>query len=358
MTTDMQALTTLREVLLPLTSLPPPEIAALAWLELPGHQPPWQRTGLQVRRGQQFTLFAAGRIYWSARHPDRHGGPSFHLWARVAPGGRIVNLAATSGTFTADISGELELGIYMGVWRDRFGTLGTGHELYARLSGKLGCWAVIWNNSALDALARLKGECANTFITAEHTRLQTPYESPTGWEYLLETGFAEIFHGSAQGIRVDAADAQGILTYPIDVPLDDSTRLTWRWRADELPSDLAEDSVHTHDYVSIGTEFDNGRDLTWIWSAALAPDTHFHCPTRAWTARETHYVVRRGNAQPGTWFTESRWVRADVARAMGEPPQRIVRVWLIALASFQHRRARAEFAEIELEHANGRVRVL
>jgi hypothetical protein len=89
-------------------------IASEVWCELPGNQPPWQPTGLAIKRGQSFSLFAAGRIQWSATHAARYGGPRFHLWARVSPGCRIVNLSADSGSFTADVAGEIELGIYMG----------------------------------------------------------------------------------------------------------------------------------------------------------------------------------------------------------------------------------------------------
>ena len=54
-----------------------------------------------------------------------HGGAGFHLWARVSPGGRIVNMIRDSTSFTADVDGELQLGIYLGMWGDAFGRLDT-----------------------------------------------------------------------------------------------------------------------------------------------------------------------------------------------------------------------------------------
>jgi len=42
---------------------------------------------------------------------------------------------------------------------------------------------------------------------------------------------------------------------------------------------------------------------------------------------------------------------------MGEPPARIVAVWLIAVSLFQHGRGEAEFAQIELSSAGERVEV-
>ncbi|MGD9600747.1 MAG: DUF3047 domain-containing protein [Gammaproteobacteria bacterium] len=337
-------------------------LACERWMRLPGQVPPWQPTGCHVQAGQQYSLFAGGRIRWSRTHPDRHGGPSFHLWARVRPGGRCVNLAANSGTFTADVSGEIELGIYMGRWRDAAGTLATSHDLYARLSGELGCWLVVWRHAALTDLARLRAAVPASILAAEEARLAAPVTPPAGWDYLLDTGQSEIFRESVcdghRAIEIEARDDQGILITPVDVPLTPATRLQWTWCADALPSTLAEDRTHTHDYVAIAAEFDDGRDLTWNWSAALPPETYFACPVPAWRARETHLVVRCGNPVPGRWYTESRAVHADVARSMGMPAGRIVRVWLIALATFQHGVARARFRDIAFEFDDHRVRVL
>ena len=114
----------------------------------------------------------------------------------------------------------------------------------------------------------------------------------------------------------------------------------------------------THDYVSIATEFDNGRDLTWIWSSTLAHGVHFACPVKVWSARETHYVVRSGEDRLATWYEESRHVHADVMQSMGPPPPRITAVWLIAVSTFQHRTARASFAAISLGNASESVTVL
>ncbi len=339
-------------------------------MTLPGNVPPWQATGFRLSKGQQFSLFADGRLGWSERNPTLHGGPRFHLWARINPGGRTVNLTADSGTFTADVTGELELGIYMGLWADALGTLATSVDLYSRLQGALRCAIIVWQRPAAESLAQLCAHQAHPWLQEEWARLRSPAVPPKGWQYLAETGQAEIFrddtaraphaHGAAcaREILLDAEDDQGIITHPADFPLGPDTRLCWRWSAECLPSRLAEDRPQTHDYFSIATEFDNGRDLTWIWSAALAPGTHFPCPVAAWSARETHFVVQRGNPQAGEWHAHNRGVHADVGVAMGTPPSRIVRVWLICVATFQHARACARFADIRLEGAGRSLRIL
>lgn len=38
---------------------------------------------------------------------------------------------------------------------------------------------------------------------------------------------------------------------------------------DLLPSEVREDTLTTHDYMSIAVEFDNGQDITCYWSAEL-----------------------------------------------------------------------------------------
>ena len=81
------------------------------------------------------------------------------------------------------------------------------------------------------------------------------------------------------------------------------TTLRWSWRVDQLPIDLAEDTLPSHDYVSIAAEFDDGQDLTYYWSAALPEGTVYRCPIPTWASRETHVVVRsgRGHAGTGCW---------------------------------------------------------
>jgi hypothetical protein len=110
--------------------------------------------------------------------------------------------------------------------------------------------------------------------------------------------------------------------------------------------------------VSVAAEFDNGRDLTWIWSSTLPPGEHFACPVKVWSARETHYVVRSSGDRLQTWYDEARHVHADVLESMGPPPARITAVWLIAMSTFQHRTARASFAGISLSDGRESVEIL
>jgi hypothetical protein len=321
---------------------------------LPGNEPPWRDTGLLVVAGQAYSVFARGVLGWSARRPDLHGGPRFHLWARVAGGGTIVNLREDTDTFIADRSGRLELGLYMGVWANAQGDLASGTQAYARLSGALAVSLLVWRGlplTGLTALLAMRPDLA--CLTAERQRLTGTEPPPVGWEYLLEAGHAAFYRSghTPEGlpcIDFSGEDDQGILVRAVDFPLTPATRLAWRWRVDAQPSALAEDTPATHDYLSVAAEFDDGRDLTWIWSSTLTPGHHFACPIHAWAARETHWVTRSGRADFGQWVSETRAVHADVAHALGPLPARIVRIWLIVVATFQHGRFQASVADIRL----------
>ncbi len=332
------------------------------WTVLPGNQRPWRKSGLVLARGQHYTLLADGVIHWSERHPQLHGGPGFHLWARVHPGGRIVNVTRQSGSFVADVDGELELGIYLGMWQDDFGALATPQSAYARLHGELPVIAIRWPGTAQHGLEKLSGIVHHPGLDAEIARLRSPAVLPAGWDYLRETGITDIYrscdHHGRGAICLDARDDQGIIRKAVDWALTPTTSLHWRWRLDQHPSEVAEDTHLTHDYVSLAAEFDNGRDLTWIWSSSLARDYHFHCPIKVWQKRETHWVVRTGEDPRSCWLDEYRRVHDDVNAAMGPPPSRIVGIWLICVATFQHGTAHAAFTGIELVDGNQRLSVL
>ena len=330
---------------------------------MPGNQPPWQATGLTVQRGQAYSLFADGLIHWSKRYPHLHGGPSFHLWARINPSGRAVNLTSNSDTFVADTSGELELGIYMGMWADEIGSLKSKDDLYRPLSGELDVVVVLHHSDPLKSLESLCQQTGTPVaIVTEAARLRSPDKTPHGWHYLHEAGYANIYQqqqtSNGRVVHAHANNDQGILRHPVDFPLTPTTTLQWRWRVEEHPSTDPEDQAISHDYISLAAEFDNGRDLTWIWSSCLKPGTFFQCPIKVWQDRETHYVIRSCNDKLHQWYSETRNVYDDVAESMGPPAERITAVWLIALSTFHHRVARASFAAITLSNEEFEISVI
>ena len=193
--------------------------------------------------------------------------------------------------------------------------------------------------------------------------------APQGWSYLPELGAKDIFQlvprpasGPAPQMHVLTQRDVGILTRPASLPLDAATTLSWRWKMTRLPSAVAEDVTPGHDYFSIAVKFDNGQDLTYMWSAVLPVEHGFRCPLRNWKDRETHVVVRSGQGDFGRWLAEERNVLADYARHVGgPPPARITEVWLIANSSIQRTEGAMDYADITVgprRRAARRVRVL
>jgi len=201
------------------------------------------------------------------------------------------------------------------------------------------------------------------YVPAEKPGLAVP---PQGWAYLPELamlGPADIYHvinraaddsGPARQMRAHTANNVGILTRDVSIPLTARTTLGWRWKIDELPSKLPETIALQHDYFSIAVKFENGRDLTYMWSASLPRNQGFDCPLAGWTGREYHVVVRSGSVGLGKWLAEKRNVAADYDRYIGgKAPGRIVQVWLIANTVIQHGQATASFGDIAIGQGPG-----
>jgi hypothetical protein len=331
-------------------------------VHLPGNVPPWTDTGVRIAKGDEVSILAEGSIVRSAE-AGLVSRPRFALWARVGGRGPIWTGTRDTQSFRAARDGVLELAIYNGEWKTPDGVLGTPLEAYASASGAIQALILHWRGEAQGGLEVLAAAAANEpLIAAELARLSSPAIRPAGWSYLWFLGQSDTFRAlrseGRQSIGCVTEDDCAILRRPVDLPLGEDTEISWRWKIDALPSRAAEDSLLCHDYLSVAVEFDNGRDLSWIWSSRLAPETHFHCPIPEWTPRETHYVIRSGDSGLGEWQTERRQVLADYRRSMGEPPARIVAVWLIAVSLFQHGKGAAQFADIEVRSAGQRVEVV
>jgi hypothetical protein len=114
-------------------------------------------------------------------------------------------------------------------------------------------------------VAGLLGACDGPDpVQAEAARLATDLQPPEGWDYLWYLGPGEIFRpgtplpSGQPTLCCDTHGDVGILRRPVPTPLEPGTALRWRWRVDALPADLREDTLPSHDYLSIAVEFDDG----------------------------------------------------------------------------------------------------
>jgi hypothetical protein len=338
-------------------------LAAAHLVRLPANVPPWTDIGIRVAKGDEVTILAEGRVIVSAE-AGLESRPRYALWARIGGRGPVWTGTRDTQSFRCDRAGALELAIYNGEWKSPDGVLGTPLEAYAGLTGEIEALVMLWRGEARDGLAALQSAApGEPLVEAELARMANPAVRPAGWNYLWFLGQSETFRAlrprdGRPCIGCVTDDDVAILRRPVALALGPDTEISWRWRVASLPSSRQEDTLLCHDYLSVAVEFENGRDLSFYWSAALPTETHFACPIPQWNPRETHLVVRSGAEGLGLWQHERRNVFADYSRAIGAPPARIVAVWLIAVSLFQHGRGEAEFADIALTSAGERVELV
>lgn len=327
-------------------------ICEYRFFDIPSYQKPWFDTGLDVEAGDNLTSFAAGNTQFKDLPITLE--PNFQLWFRIGQDGKIFRGTRDSHSFTIEQSGRLYLASYFpGEWSNKTGELVTPDEVYDMVTGNIVVLLIRWQGNTLDGLKNLAEHSdANNLIAMEIDRLVSPIITPEGWDYLWFVGPAEIYQSRAvpekqSAICCHTHNDVGLLQKPVSLPFKPNTRLRWSWKIDTLPSTVREDTLPTHDYLSIAVEFDNGQDITYYWSAELPPETVFRCPIPTWTARETHVVIRSGSQGLGEWLNEERDIYQDYSDAIGGViPGNIVKVWLIALSLFQHEEGVCQYADI------------
>jgi hypothetical protein len=206
-----------------------------------------------------------------------------------------------------------------------------------------------------------------TWAADEVDRQNNQKNPPPGWNYIWELYASEIFtevkapkgaNAPARAILLHMNNDGNIMETHAPFDLTPETTLKWKWRADKLPSQVSENSIPTHDYMSIAVKFDNGKDLTFMWSHDMEVDHHFECPLPGWTHRETHVVARSGKADMGKWLSEEKNILDYYAKAIGgEPPKRVTQVWLIAVSVFQKTEGISQFGDIVLEDGKNTLKV-
>ena len=242
--------------------------------------------------------------------------------------------------------------------------LATPPEAYDLVSGGFTILVIRWRVDPLEGLRALAAHGdVNGYINDEIDRLANPVTPPKDWSYLWFLGPAEVYRSFERSGRAGAICCRthrdtGLLIKDTPLAFEPGTRLRWSWKVDKLPSKRGEDRLETHDYLSIAVEFDNGQDITYLWSSELPVEKSFRCPIPTWAARETHVVVRSGEQGLGEWRDEERDVFADYAVAIGGPaPARIVRVWLIAVSLFQGDEGECQYSDIAFVTSDGIVPV-
>jgi Protein of unknown function (DUF3047) len=283
----------------------------------------WQNSGVAVRADQAFTVRASGPL-WLQKGLALGFEPRLVVWVRID--GQLRKLISNETSFIAWTDGPVEVMVKdFRPWSDSCGNQANAAP-GGTVEGAIEVLVAAWAADVPPGFAAPAGNGA-----------------PEGWIYHQQTGDAGIYRPQPDGsILIDTRGDAGILTKAVDVELGPQTTISWDWLVEVLPSSRLEDIAAHHDYLSVAAEFDNGLDLTWMWSAGLPTECVFQCPLPYWCDLETHLVVRSDPADIGRWCHEERNVAADYARSIGGPmPKRIVRLWLIAASVFQRQPGRA-----------------
>ena len=192
----------------------------------------------------------------------------------------------------------------------------------------------------------------NGYVDEEIYRLVNPVTPPKDWSYLWFLGPAKVYRSFEREGRAAICCRThrdtGLIIKEAPLAFEPGTRLRWSWKSTGCRRNC-EDRLETHDYLSIAVEFDNGQDITYLWSSELPVEKNFRCPIPTWAARETHVVVRSGAQGLGEWATRN----ATSSRITPRPsaprrPPRIVRVWLIAVSLFQGDEGKCQYSDIAL----------
>lgn len=341
-------------------------VRTVSTFDIPATQPPWTDTGIDLGVHDQTSLFVVGQVFMS-RALDIWFSASNTFWFRIGEHGEARKASCPSLTVRTEVPGRLYVcGLFSGSWADTTGTLATPIENYEKGDGRISVGAIHWAQDAEAMLAEVAGgDPSNPGVelaARELEHIQACPETPPGWKHFWELGYSEIYQqkSGANGplMCCHSHGNSGILQKDVDRPLTPSTRVRWKWKVDQLPSRRAEDTLPTHDYLSVAFEFENGRDLSYYWSSKLPVNMSFDCPMPGWENRETHLVVRSGTESLGQCFSEERNLFDDYVKAIGAPPSRIVRAWFIAVSSFQRGEGRCEYSELFIEDGDQSFAVL
>ncbi|UTW04236.1 DUF3047 domain-containing protein [Amphritea atlantica] len=319
---------------------------------------PWTQTLGQLTAGQSVTFLLNGR-WWIVKEMDLWVEPGVAFHARI-DGGHSYNPMNNSGTMLADRSGVLEIARSVGEFSNPRGELFTPPEHYTAAQGSIEGVAIVWQDDPLQGLIQLSAAGdVEGLVSAEIKRLSHESSLPAGWHYMYMFGDGGIFTGNHEGhIDCNTHKDVGILQYPIEMPLEKGLGISWQWLVEQLPADVAEDAVLSHDYLSIAVEFDDGKDITYMWSSSLPEGKVFQCPLPRWSEIETHVVQRSGATELGKELKEQRDLYSDYQQYIGGSATQVTRIWLIANSVFLRSSGRCSYSDIALQSGSKIVKVL
>lgn len=336
------------------------ELASVSLHTIQGGQLPWLDTGIDVKKGQAITFLLDGVLDLGA---DIKIQPGVAFWVGFNKQKPMYVSGQNTATIKALESGRLYFARSITEWKNKKGELATPREHYQAVKGGIHVLTMVWKGNPEKGINQVVSSGVEyPLLLVEKQRLKSPSQLPKGWKNMWLFGNAGIFkdnhHHKRRQIDVFSHKDVGILQKDVNAALVPNTTVSWEWIVEQLPSKKAENAVPTHDYLSIAVEFDDGQDLTYMWSSELEVGTVFRCPLPRWASVETHYVIRNKASDLKKWLNEKRNIYDDYKKYIGGPAKRITKVWFIANTVFLQGYGIGSFRNITINNKNANLKVL
>jgi len=335
-----------------------PEVSKVVEFNLENQDMPWTKELFKVKEGQQITFLLDGKWWFSKEH-NMWVEPGIVFHAKVS-NEDYYNAGSNTGTMTASKNGRLTIARSLGEFKNPKGELSYPEDVYKKGQGYVDGVAILWEGDALDGLYKLsaQGDISGIIHREIQRQVYVP-PLPKGWKNIfLFDNLGLFFQTGPREISCHTHKNVGILQKDVDVPITNKLKFTWDWIVEQLPSKLPETNAGTHDYLSIAIKFDDGQDLTYMWSSSVEKELHFRCPLHGWKEIETHLVQRSGEKDLNKWLNESRNVEEDYKKTIGGKAKKVVQVWFIANTLFMRGTGKCKYSNIEFHDGNKKIVVL
>ncbi|APD13663.1 hypothetical protein RO07_05685 [Pandoraea pulmonicola] len=174
-------------------------------------------------------------------------------------------------------------------------------------------------------------------------------------------------------IHAQVDESASGIAQKLDIPIHTGAKLTWRWRADALPTDADIRTKRFDDApVRIALAFDgdpakltmqdhlhrelarlvSGRELPYATLVYTWGDRQFskdEVIANPYTGRIRSVVVERGDANLGKWLIYSRDIAKDYERAFGEPAGRLIGIAIMSDGDNTRSKYTAWYGDIRLD---------
>src|SRR5262245_31515993 len=155
-------------------------------LELAASDAGWRSSGLTVKQGQGFTVFANGAV-WIAKALGVGAGPQTALWLRIGKAAPLKKVTSNATSFAAWGDGELEFCLKPpGEWLDDSGQFDPNVPRKGA-TGSMSVVLALWQGDAASGVAAFERVTGLKGLVADAPA------PPAGWNYLWRLGDGSIY---------------------------------------------------------------------------------------------------------------------------------------------------------------------